>query len=282
MNIELIETFLNITETRNFNRSAERLNITQSTVSSRIKTLEQGLGTQLFERGRTGAELTAEGRRFESYARNIRLSWNLARQDLGMPEGYDGVLRVAAQVSLRESLLHHWVVWLRQEFPKTGIHVEADYSKSMIDDLMFGNLDIGVLYTPQYLPDLEIQPLLDERFMMVSSEQTGIDDLKLETYIRMGYSPHFITRHVELLPRLQHAPLTMGLYSLAEDFIKSKGGSCYLPAAVAQKLITEDGFFAVPDAPEIKQPVYIAYLVRNRHKPEIRKAVKALQLIAIE
>ncbi len=282
MNLDLIETFLDIAQTRNFNRSAERLNITQSTVSSRIRTLEQGLGTQLFERGRTGAELTAEGRRFESYARNIRLSWNLARQDLGMPEGYDGILRVAAQVSLRENLLHHWVVWLRQEFPKTGIHVEADYSIRMIDDIMFGNLDIGVLYTPQYLPDLEITHFLDEKFMMISSEETRLDDLKLESYIRMGYSPHFITRHVELLPRLQNAPLSMGLYALAEDFIKSRGGACYLPLNIAQKLIANDDFFAVADAPEITQPVYIAYLVRNRHRPEIRKAVKALQLIAIE
>ncbi|TIM80540.1 MAG: LysR family transcriptional regulator [Mesorhizobium sp.] len=68
MQLDHIETFLDIMESRNFNRTADRLGVTQSTVSTRIRNLEQAIGSELFLRGRAGAEPTAAGRRFEAYA----------------------------------------------------------------------------------------------------------------------------------------------------------------------------------------------------------------------
>ena len=69
MQLDHLETFLDIIESRNFNRTADRLGLTQSTVSTRIKNLENAIGSELFHRGRAGAEPTAAGRRFEAYAR---------------------------------------------------------------------------------------------------------------------------------------------------------------------------------------------------------------------
>ena len=54
MQIALIETFLDLMETRNFNRTAERLNITQSTVTHRINALEGMFGRKLFARNKGG------------------------------------------------------------------------------------------------------------------------------------------------------------------------------------------------------------------------------------
>ena len=56
MQIELIETFLDLCETRSFNRTADRLNLNQSTVSARINTLEAVLGKRLFTRSRAGTQ----------------------------------------------------------------------------------------------------------------------------------------------------------------------------------------------------------------------------------
>ncbi|RWE91130.1 LysR family transcriptional regulator, partial [Mesorhizobium sp.] len=71
MQIELLDTFLDLIETRNFNRSADRLGVTQSTVSSRIRTLEGLLGKQLFIRNKSGTEPTVAGLRFEEHARAV-------------------------------------------------------------------------------------------------------------------------------------------------------------------------------------------------------------------
>ncbi len=50
MQLDQIDTFLDLCETKSFHQTAERLGVTQSTVSSRIKSLETSLGARLFKR----------------------------------------------------------------------------------------------------------------------------------------------------------------------------------------------------------------------------------------
>ena len=61
MQSDQIETFLDLCDSRSFNRTAERLGITQSTVSARIAALEASLDARLFNRSRAGTDLTVEG-----------------------------------------------------------------------------------------------------------------------------------------------------------------------------------------------------------------------------
>jgi DNA-binding transcriptional LysR family regulator len=62
MKLDNIKTFLEIATCGNFNRAADNLNVTQSTVSARIKTLEEKFGRRLFVRAHSGVELTDAGR----------------------------------------------------------------------------------------------------------------------------------------------------------------------------------------------------------------------------
>ncbi|PSQ93868.1 MAG: hypothetical protein BRD57_01310, partial [Proteobacteria bacterium SW_6_67_9] len=69
----MLDTFLDLLETRNFHDTAANLEVTQSTVSARIRALEQALGARLFVRGRGGGtELTGtvyeEGERAPSFS----------------------------------------------------------------------------------------------------------------------------------------------------------------------------------------------------------------------
>ena len=80
MTLEQIETFLDLCETRSFNRTANRLGVTQSTISGRVQALEAALGCKLLERSRAGTELTTEGLRFEPHARALRNGWTAAGQ----------------------------------------------------------------------------------------------------------------------------------------------------------------------------------------------------------
>ena len=72
MQPDQIDTFLDLCETRSFNRSAERLGVSQSTVSGRVAALERYLGVVLLRRSRSGCDLTTEGLRFEPHARALR------------------------------------------------------------------------------------------------------------------------------------------------------------------------------------------------------------------
>lgn len=279
MNIEMLDTFLDLLETRNFSRTAERLQVTQSTVSARVRALEDALGVRLFVRGRGGAELTPEGQKFKSYANNIRLGWNLAQQELAMPKGYRGRLRVAMQVSLWDKLINAWVGELRRELPDTTIHVEADYSKAMIDEIVFGNLDVAVIYAPEHRPELAVDHVFEEAFSMVATQPLSLDELALDNYVYVAFTAYFNARHGELLPWLRQAPLSMGLANMSLEYLRKHGGAAYLPVRLSTPLTRSGEFFAVACAPDIHQPVFVTYLARNRHRPEVRSAIDLLRAI---
>ncbi|WP_350336097.1 LysR family transcriptional regulator [Coralliovum pocilloporae] len=282
MQLDWIDTFLDLLETKNFNRTAERLNITQSTVSARVQSLEKHVGAVLFERGRGGAHATPAGRRFIDYARSIKLSWTMARQDIGVLDKFDGLMRFASQVSLMDQVLLKWVDKLKVALPSTAIYLEADYSNQMVTDLMFGNLDIALLYMPRYIPDISYEEIFRERMVMVSSDSPHLSDQTPERYIRVSYSGTFDKQHSEFLPDLCRSRLAVGLGSMAVTLLRREGGSCYLPEALADDFVENEGFMRVEDAPDFEQRTYVATHVRRRHDHKVQKALRALKEVCDE
>ena len=86
MDTELARTFLTVVAAGNFVGAADRLHVTQSTVSARIHTLEDQLGCTLFVRNKGGTTLTPAGRQFQKHASTLVRTVEQARQDVGVPE----------------------------------------------------------------------------------------------------------------------------------------------------------------------------------------------------
>jgi len=79
MDITLIRTFLEVSNTGSFVAACDRLFVTQSAVSLRIQRLEESLGHAMFTRSKAGAMLTPEGQQFERYAMSIEYVEALGR-----------------------------------------------------------------------------------------------------------------------------------------------------------------------------------------------------------
>lgn len=281
MNLELIDTFLDLLETRNFNRTAERLETTQSTISGRVKSLEQAVGARLFERGRAGAIPTPSGVRFEQHARALKAGWTHARRDVGGLERYEGSLRVSGQFTLMRTLFLDWIGELHATHKRLSLHLEADYSMQIVTDLANGAIDIGVLFAPKFLPDLNIEEIGMERFVMVSTEFDHVDDVTADRYIQASYTAYIERAHAELLPHLTRPALAVGYEELAIGVMKRFGGTAYLPVHAVEYLAsTGISAKSVRDAPEIFQPVYVATQRRRRHELLIVQAVRSLKGIA--
>src|SRR5918998_5025161 len=131
MDIELARTFLEIVSTRSFVRAAERLNVGQTTVSARIRSLEQQLGRPLFVRNKGGATLTPAGEQFLRYAPSFLQLWQRARQQVAVPAGHRAVLTVGSEVSLWQPLLLEWVVWLRSSLREVALRVHVDVPEDL-------------------------------------------------------------------------------------------------------------------------------------------------------
>lgn len=275
MQTDLLETFLDLVETRSFSRSAERLGVTQSTVSARVVALEAALGTRLFDRSRAGTALTAEGAKFESHARALRHGWAEARR--AVQPGAGQSLRIGIQTDLAAARIGDWVAEFRARLPGVAFYVEPDYSNQMCEDLLRGNLDFAVMFSPRAQADLHFTSLGEVRYRMVSSDTDRRADLLTERCIRTAYSPAFEDQHRQLLPELQQAPLGSGQNAAVAGLLTSLGGAAFVLEDTAAALIAGQGFRAVADVPVITQPVYAALHLRHRTSPLHRRLLRSVQ-----
>src|SRR5688500_2442545 len=85
MAITLAQTFLEIVATGSFMRAAERLHVTATAVSARVRKLEDSLGRKLFVRNKAGATLTSAGEHFLRYAPSLVQLWERARHQVSVP-----------------------------------------------------------------------------------------------------------------------------------------------------------------------------------------------------
>jgi DNA-binding transcriptional LysR family regulator len=280
LKIEHIRTFLEISNCGNFNRAAEILNVTQSTVSARVKAMEVHFGRILFKRIHSGVELTPAGQHFREYALNMQRLWQQAHQRISLPESFSHGIGLGSQVSLWDSLILRWIPWMRQNAKDVAIHVEADYSPSLMRQLSDGLLDIGVMYNPRQTPGLVIEDLLEETLILVATNQREMLEGWVEDYVYVDWGNEFRVRHGEAFPEMSTPAVSVGLGSMGLEYILQNGGSGYFPIRVTRPYIEQKKLFYVSGAPTMKRPAYMVYPEVARHQDSLALALKGLRDIA--
>ncbi len=276
MQIELIDTFLDLCETKSFNQSAERLGVTQSTVSSRIKALEARIGVKLFQRSRSGTSLTTHGLRFEPHARSLRHDWVTALNATRDTALAGVTMRIGLQHDLVGVEIERLIRQFRGLLPDTAFFFEADYSGQMCSDLISGRQDVSVLYSPITQPDLYFEKLGEVNYVLVSTETAKLSGVSRDNYIFGNYSAAFAHAHADYLPELTHVALSIGQNAAMVDLLTSLSGSAYVLRHSAEALVASGICQLVVDAPIIPQPVFAGVNLRNRHRTAYRKLMNIL------
>jgi DNA-binding transcriptional LysR family regulator len=279
MQIVLIETFLDLMETRNFNRTAERLNITQSTVTHRINALEATFARKLFARNKGGTQPTAAGLRFLDHAKALQHQWHEAARAVETAGAYERSMRIGLQHDLAAHFAGDWLAAVRKDLPGTSIYVEVDYSNQMNRDLGAGDLDLAILFTPHYLPDLAYERIGEVHYEMVSNRVARIEDVRPEDYIQAVYSPAFDRLHRQAHPTLSTAPIASGETTAILALLQKLGGSAFVTMADAKRLLRTGAVSRVAGTEPIAQPVYAATNVRTRHAHQHRRIVAIMQAL---
>jgi DNA-binding transcriptional LysR family regulator len=171
MDTELARTFLAVVAAGSFVDASQRLHVTQSTVSSRIQRLEEELGAELFVRNKMGTTLTPAGRQFQRYAALLARTVQQARQEIGIVSGFRATLTVGGRIGLWEGLLLHWLPKFAALAPDVAVRALIGFEEDLMQALIEGRASIGVMYTPQSRPGLTVEPLLEERLVMVSTRK---------------------------------------------------------------------------------------------------------------
>ena len=274
MDIELARTFLEIVHCGSFIAAAERLHITQTTVTARIHNLEGQLGCRLFVRNRGGARLTDNGERFVDHARQLLQTWEAARRDLPLPQGTDALLSIGGEISLWNPLLLNWLGHLRARQPDLAVRAEVAESRTLHEKLKHGVLDAALVHQPDYWPGMQVEQLLEEKLVMVRSIANP------EPYIYVDWGESFRRQHDAALPRKARASVTLDLGPLALHCLLEHGGSGYFRSRVAQRYLEEGVFERVPHTPEFSYPIYLVY-PRNKTTDMLRQALDALRQVVL-
>ncbi|MGB1110867.1 MAG: LysR family transcriptional regulator, partial [Gammaproteobacteria bacterium] len=257
MDIQQARTFLAIVAHGSFLEAAGRLHVTQSTVSARIRSLEDELGAKLFIRNRSGASLTGAGRRFLRHAKALVLTMQQAQYDVGLPERYSTSVRIGGRIALWDGFLPAWAGWMRQHAPDVSIRSDIGFEDDLMRRMVEGSLDIAVMYTPSHSAGLTVEHLFDETLVMISTDpSTRWPD---DGYIYVEWGPGFFAHHREAFPDVEHPPQIVNIGWLGVQLILANGGSTYLPVRMARPLIEAGRVHLVKEAPEFPHPAYMVF-----------------------
>jgi len=94
VNTKVVRTFLRIVAQRNFGAATESLHVAQTTISARIRLLEEHLGQPLFVRNKTGATLTPAGEQLVRYAPSFVELWERACHQVALLPNKQAVIAI--------------------------------------------------------------------------------------------------------------------------------------------------------------------------------------------
>ena len=194
MNIEHLKTFLDVARTGSFHRSAERLHVSQSTVSARIRTLEEQTGQILFQRLKNGAVLTGPGRRMAPYADTAVRAWERGRHYLSLVDTHRIECALGIQSVLAEWMATEWIAWVNVRHPEIALRVEAGDSERLMRGLDDAFIDIAVAFRPRIQPGLKIETLYTEDLILVSSDERSLDPNWRDDYVFVDWGETFRRR----------------------------------------------------------------------------------------
>lgn len=169
MDVKQLDYFVHVADLGSFTKAASLLSVAQSALSHQVRQLEVELEQALLYRNGRGVTPTDAGRRLLAHARGILMQMRRAHDELteernamvghvvlGLPPSIARLLTVPLFKSFRKSL------------PNGSFGVVEGLSAAIVEWLVEGRVDIGLVYNPAPLPSVEIAPLCEEQMFLIS------------------------------------------------------------------------------------------------------------------
>ncbi|MFC7735030.1 LysR substrate-binding domain-containing protein [Roseomonas sp. GCM10028921] len=167
MNLRELQYLVALADHRNFRRAADACFVSQPTLSTQIRKLEDELGVALFERSPRKVMLTPAGQDAVARARRILTEMEgmkEAAQRLSRPEA--GIARLGVFPTLGPYLLPEVMPRVRERFPQLQLLLTEEKSDQLLARLNEGKLDAAILAMPVNDPGLHCEPLFEEPFLL--------------------------------------------------------------------------------------------------------------------
>ena len=175
MNFRDLRYLVALADHRHFGRAATASFVSQPTLSTQIRKLEEELGVSLVERAPRRVMLTPIGREIADRARKViaevEQMGEIARRSQD-PEA--GTVRLGIFPTLAPYLLPHVLPGVRERFPRLELLLVEEKTDQILARLRDGRLDAGVLALPVHDDQLQVEPLFDEPFVLAVPQQHAL------------------------------------------------------------------------------------------------------------
>ncbi|MDF1796995.1 MAG: LysR family transcriptional regulator [Coxiellaceae bacterium] len=157
--------FLEVAKMANLTRAANRLGISQPSLSLAMQRLEKSIGTELLIRHQHGVKLTQGGKQLLIYARGLLQNWdNCKSQALASQHSVQGYYSLGCHATIAIHTVSEFLPQLLAEHPQLEIQLKHDNSQKIIEQVISLAIDFGIVTNPIKHPNLVIHPLCTDEF----------------------------------------------------------------------------------------------------------------------
>lgn len=280
MQTHSLETFFWVSRLSSFRRAAERLNISQPTVSARIQGLEEELGVTLLHRDRS-LTLTEQGHELLDYARKVlRLTEDLSFHKGALP--VETRLRIGANGPVAATWLMTLATRLEHAQPSLRLEIEVNQSATLLQHLATDQLDLAFLSEDPQDPRLRLERIGAYKMVWVAKpglSTTRLSDTELGTCPIISYgwqSPIHDHTHAPAFGTARHRRFlhTDSLFMMIRLAIEGAGLALLPHAAILRELAEGQLVIVEVETKAIDLPLLAA-------RPRSKRSALADQALAL-
>lgn len=184
MNLRAVHYLVTLADVRHFSKAAELCYVSQPTLSTQIRKLEDELGVQLVERSPRKVMLTEVGQEVVERARALLAETDAIRAIARRSKDpHSGTMRIGIFPTLAPYFLPHVVPEIRSRFPRLTLRLFEEKTEDVLGMLRQGRLDAGLLALPIETEQLTARTLFEEPFVLAVPESHALstrDTITLE------------------------------------------------------------------------------------------------------
>ncbi|MBV7393082.1 LysR family transcriptional regulator [Mameliella sediminis] len=189
-----LQAFVAVAEFGSFARASDELNITQSALSRRLKKLEEALGARLLDRTTRQVSVSVVGAEFLPEAMRIVAEVNRSLSDItDLIKVRTGTVSIASNMTISDTLLPEILSAFKKRHPNVRVRVSESSSPAALERVLHRESELAVAQFGEGHPELEFEPLFEDRFVLISHRDHPIagrkgltwKDLSDHNFIRM-------------------------------------------------------------------------------------------------
>jgi len=224
--------FLAVAEAGNFSRAADRLGISQPSVSQQIRDLETALRVRLFQRRGKRVLLSPAGLIFREHARMVLRQLEKCFQELGSEPGQlRGVLHLGVVPVLNVALMPDLLGMFAAEHPAINLMVEEISSTEIETALEEGRMDAGLGFVTRHSPNLRYELLCTDEFALIVAENHSWAKRRIIAFSELDHQrllqlpDSFVMRRMidEICRKHQVRPRVVAEINAIETLLRSLG-----------------------------------------------------------